>query len=264
VVAGQDDFAMLYEVVSRRLRRALSEGQLPDLLVIDGGKGQLNAALAADKDLSVPVKPSPGNEGAPFVEMVGLAKSRLLGAASLGTARVIGRRARRGEDGAAALADAAEAADRGFVSELARSTERVFLPGRKDPVVLRQNSAELFLLARLRDEAHRFAITFHRKLRRERNFQSVLEEIPGIGEGRKKALLRHFGSLKRVREASPEEIAEVEGFGEKQARAVHDFFHRDAAAGPAQPEQSVAEAEEVPVTATEDEIDAALAAEQDV
>jgi excinuclease ABC subunit C len=168
------------------------------------------------------------------------------------------------EAGASALADAAEAADRGFVSELARSAERVFLPGRKDPVVLRQNSAELFLLARLRDEAHRFAITFHRKLRRERNFRSVLEEIPGIGEGRKKALLRHFGSLRRVREASPEQIGEVEGFGEKQARAVHEFFHREVPAGaPAQPGLAGADAELTPVAATEDEIDAALAAEPD-
>ena len=92
--------------------------------------------------------------------------------AALGTARVVappGAAAPRAAS--AALADAAEARERGFVSELARSPERVFLPGRKDPVVLRQNSAELFLLARLRDEAHRFAITFHRKLRRERNFQ---------------------------------------------------------------------------------------------
>src|SRR5512142_1827324 len=161
-VAGQDDFAMLHEVISRRLRRALAEGQLPDLIVIDGGKGQLNAAVAAARDLGVPVKPSPGNEGAPFVELVGLAKARLLDAATLGTTRVVGRRAGRGRAGD--LADAAEAAEKGFVSELARTPERVFLPGRKDPVVLRQNSAELFLLARLRDEAHRFAISFHRKL----------------------------------------------------------------------------------------------------
>jgi excinuclease ABC subunit C len=92
--------------------------------------------------------------------------------------------------------------------------------------VLRQNSAELFLLTRLRDEAHRFAITFHRKLRRERNFQSVLEDIPGIGAGRKKALLRHFGSLKRIKEATSEEIARVEGFGEKQAQSVFGFFRQ--------------------------------------
>ncbi len=264
-VAGQDDFAMLYEVVTRRLRRALAEGQLPDLLVIDGGKGQLNAALAAAKDLGVPTRPSPGNVGAPFVELVGLAKSRLLDAAALGTTRVVARRARRGRE--ADLADAAEAAEKGFVSELARSPERVFLPGRKDPVVLRQNSAELYLLARLRDEAHRFAIGFHRKLRRERNFQSVLEEIPGVGEGRKKALLRHFGSLRRVREATPEELAEVAGLGPRQAATVHAFFHRPEASadepGPAAPGGAVpggaAADAEIVAAATEAEIDAALA-----
>ncbi|BDG06187.1 excinuclease ABC subunit UvrC [Anaeromyxobacter oryzae] len=267
-VAGQDDFAMLYEVITRRLRRGLAEGAFPDLIVIDGGKGQLNAALAAAKDLGVPTKPSPGNEGAPFVELCGLAKSRLLDAAALGTARVVGRRARRGapavHGGAAAeLADAAEAAEKGYVSELARSPERVFLPGRKDPIVLRQNSAELFLLARLRDEAHRFAITFHRKLRRERNFQSVLEEIPGIGAGRKKALLRHFGALKRVKEATLDEIAEVEGFGPKQAGAVFDFFHRpdapDVVEATADVPPGVDAAEAAGATATEEEIDAALA-----
>jgi excinuclease ABC subunit C len=271
-VAGQDDFAMLYEVISRRLRRALAEGQLPDLLVIDGGKGQLNAALAAAKDLGVPTKPSPGNEGAPFVELVGLAKSRLLDAGALGTTRVVGRRARR--EGALELVDAAEAREKGFVSELDRSPERVFLPGRKDPVVLRQNSAELFLLARLRDEAHRFAITFHRKLRRERNFQSVLEEIPGIGEGRKKALLRHFGSLKKVKDASVEAIAEVEGFGPKQARVIYEFFHRPEGEGAvaatdgdiaAEAQAATGEGEgaaaSVTVSPTEAEIDAALAAE---
>jgi excinuclease ABC subunit C len=117
----------------------------------------------------------------------------------------------------------------------------VFLPGRKDPVVLRQNSAELFLLTRLRDEAHRFAITFHRKLRRSRNFQSVLEEIPGIGTGRRQALLRQLGSLKRVKEASVAELAAVEGFGAKAAQAVWEFFH--------------------PAPPTEAEIDSALAEE---
>jgi excinuclease ABC subunit C len=269
-VPGQDDFAMLYEVITRRLRRAIAEGNFPELLVIDGGKGQLNAALAAAKDLGIATSPVQGIPGAPFVEMVGLAKSRLVDAAALGTARVVGRRARR----AGAVADAAEAGERGFVPELARSPERVFLPGRKDPVVLRRNSAELFLLERLRDEAHRFAIGFHRKLRRERNFQSVLEEIPGIGEGRKRALLRHFGSLRRVREASVEEIAAAEGFGPKQARAVFEFFHRpDAGAGAATGLSEGAsgaterdEAEEVvrvelTPEITESDIDAALAEE---
>ncbi len=260
-VAGQDDFAMLHEVITRRLRRALSEGQFPDLLVIDGGKGQLNAALAAAKDLGVSTSPVTGIPGAPFVEMVGLAKSRLVespgAAADAPPPPVAPRRGRR-------LADAAEARERGFVGELARSPERVFLPGRKDAVVLRQNSAELFLLARLRDEAHRFAITFHRKLRRERNFQSVLEEIPGIGEGRKRALLRHFGALRRVKEATLEQILEVDGFGAKQAAAVFEFFHRPDAPVPDVEEPVVEPGPAGAVEAggvTESDIDAALAAE---
>ena len=260
-VAGQDDFAMLHEVITRRLRRAIAEACFPDLVVIDGGKGQLNAALAAAKDLGVATSPVTGIPGAPYVEMVGLAKSRLVDAAALGTARVIGRRGRRSgpaAPGTEALVDAAEAQEAGFVSELARSPERVFLPGRKDPVVLRQNSAELFLLARLRDEAHRFAITFHRKLHRERNFQSVLEEIPGIGEGRKRALLRHFGSLRRIKQATVAEIAEAEGFGPKQAQAVFEFFHRPEEAAAGTPSENALPAGE-PVS--EADIDAALEAE---
>ncbi|HSB18660.1 MAG TPA: excinuclease ABC subunit UvrC [Anaeromyxobacteraceae bacterium] len=237
-VAGQDDFAMIHEVLSRRLRRALAEGSFPDLVVIDGGKGQLGAALAAAKDVGVATRPAPGNPGVPFVEMVGLAKSRLLDAQYLGTARIVARRGAR----AAGLADAAEAAEKGFVAEALRSPERVFLPGRKDPVVLRQNSAELFLLTRVRDEAHRFAIAFHRKLRRGRNLQSVLEEIPGVGAGRRRALLRALGSLKRIREASVEEIAAVEGFGPRQARAVHEFFHGPGAPA-GDPEGVLSEAE---------------------
>jgi len=257
-IAGQDDFAMLHEVITRRLKRALAEASFPDLLVIDGGKGQLNAALAAAHDLGVATKPVPGNEGVPFVEMAGLAKSRLV---DYGTARVVSGR-RRVRSAAADLVDAADAAQRGFVSELERTPERVFLPARKDALVLRQNSAELFLLARLRDEAHRFAITFHRKLRRSRNFQSVLEEIPGIGAGRRKALLRTLGSLKCVKEASLEEIARVEGFGPKAAQAVWDFFHPAEGApvpeGAAEVLVAGATSEEV----TEAEIDTAIAEEE--
>jgi len=246
-VAGQDDFAMIHEVVGRRLRRALGDGSFPDLLVIDGGRGQLQAALAAARDLGVATRPEPGNPGVPFVEMVGLAKSRLLDAAALSTARVVGRRASR----ASRLADAAEAGEKGFVAEGARSPERVFLPGRKDPVVLRQNSAALFLLVRLRDEAHRFAIDFHRKLRRGRNLQSVLEEIPGVGAGRRRALLRALGSLKRVREASADELAAVEGIGPRQAQVVWDFFHRPGGPSPAPDAEAP----------SEEEIDRALAEE---
>ncbi|MFL5419076.1 MAG: helix-hairpin-helix domain-containing protein, partial [Myxococcales bacterium] len=132
-----------------------------------------------------------------------------------------------------------------------------------DPLVLRSSSAELFVLTRARDEAHRFAITFHQKLRRARNFRSVLEEIPGIGEGRKRALLRHFGALKRVREATVAEIAGVDGFGPKQAQAVHEFFHREGVAAEGEPVTGLTEADAAdaePVTGlTEADLDAALA-----
>ncbi|OJT23695.1 excinuclease ABC subunit C [Archangium sp. Cb G35] len=177
----QDDFASMHEVISRRLKRGQEEGDLPDLLVIDGGKGQLASALAAAKDLGV--------EG---VDIISLAKSRDL-----------------------------EVHDRD--EESARSPERVFIPHRKDPIVLRQNSAELYLLARLRDEAHRFAITFQQKSMRKGNFHSVLEDIPGVGETRKKLLLRQFGSLKRVREATIEELAEA--LGPTLAERVHAALH---------------------------------------
>jgi excinuclease ABC subunit C len=177
----QDDFASMHEVISRRLTRGLEEGELPDLLVIDGGKGQLASALAAVKDLGV--------EG---VDVVALAKSRDL-----------------------------EVHDRD--AESARSPERVFIPGRKDPIVLRQNSAELYLLARLRDEAHRFALTFQQKSLRRGTVRSALEELPGVGEVRRKLLLRHFGSFKRVREAPIEELAEV--LGPTVAERIHAALH---------------------------------------
>ncbi|QRN94304.1 excinuclease ABC subunit UvrC [Archangium violaceum] len=177
----QDDFASMHEVITRRLQRGQEEGDLPDLLVIDGGKGQLASALAAAKDVGI--------EG---VDIISLAKSR-----------------------------DQEVHDRD--EESSRSPERVFIPHRKDPIVLRQNSAELYLLARLRDEAHRFAITFQQKSMRKGNFHSVLEDIPGVGDVRKKLLLRHFGSLKRVREATIEELAEV--LGPTVSERVHAALH---------------------------------------
>jgi excinuclease ABC subunit C len=111
----------------------------------------------------------------------------------------------------------------------AKSPERVFLLHRKDPLVLPQSSPELFMLTRIRDEAHRFAITFQKDLMRRRNFQSVLEEIPGVGEVRKKALLRHFGSLKRVRGATIEELSSVDGLGAEIAERIHTYLHGTAA-----------------------------------
>lgn len=109
--------------------------------------------------------------------------------------------------------------------EVTRSTERVFLPGRKNPIVLKQNSAELYLLERIRDEAHRFAITFHQELRRKQSMKSVLDEIPGIGEKTRKELLKHFGSLKKIREASLEELQNAPGIGPKTAQSIFEFLN---------------------------------------
>jgi excinuclease ABC subunit C len=167
-VVGADDFAAVAEVLRRRFRRVHERGDLPDLLIIDGGLGQLGAAAAALADL-----------GITDVDLIGLAKERLERDA---TAR-----------------------------ELVRRPERVFLPGRKNPVVLRANSSALFLLQRVRDEAHRFANTYHRKLRTRARLASPLDAIPGIGPRRRRALLRRFGSLRRVGEASAEELAAVPG-----------------------------------------------------
>jgi excinuclease ABC subunit C len=154
---------------------------LPDLLVIDGGKGQLASAHAAMKDLGVDT-----------VDVVGLAKSRDL-----------------------------EVFDRD--AESAKSPERIFVVGRKDPIVLQQNSAEMFMLTRMRDEAHRFAITFQKQVMRKSRVRSALEDIPGVGEARRKMLLRHFGSLKRVGDATIEQLAEV--VGPAVAERVHAGLH---------------------------------------
>ena len=227
-VAGQDDFAMLHEVITRRLRRALAEGAMPDLLVIDGGKGQLTAALAAAQDLGVADQArSRATRGCPSCEMVGLAKSRLLDAAALSAPPGWsgGAPARRRQR--AGLADAAERAGKGFVAEAARTPERVFLPGPQGPGGA---APELGRALPARPAARRGPPLRHhvppQAAAGPEPSLGVLDEIPGIGELRRKALLRHFGSLRRVREATAEEIARVEGVGEAQARAVWDFFHR--------------------------------------
>lgn len=109
--------------------------------------------------------------------------------------------------------------------EVTRSSERVFLPGRKNPVVLKKNSAELYLLQRLRDEAHDFAIGYHKKLRRKQSLRSSLNEIPGVGPRTKRDLLRHFKSLKKIKAAAVEELMAVDGVGPATAEAIHAFFH---------------------------------------
>ena len=249
--AAGDDFASMFQVLTRRLQRGIEQRDLPDLLLVDGGKGQLNVARAALKEVGLSLSDVP---------LAGLAKSRVLEdearfAARQGYAVTEAWAARAGPEpqvaqiahddvppgpdstsnpdvtsspGATPTPTSASGRSRKkgrFVKDsIERSPERVFLPGQKNPVVLRQNTGELFLLARLRDEAHRFAITYHRKLRRERNFRSVLEEIPGIGDKRKRALLAHFGSLRRIRAATPEEIAQVDGFNPQLAERVQRFL----------------------------------------
>jgi len=176
-VEGADDFAMMYEVLTRRYRRALEEHALPDLLMVDGGKGQLGVAVEVLREL-----------GISEVDVIGLAKMR--------TERDP------------------------FSEEVSHSAERVFLPGRKNPIVLKPNSTALFLLQQVRDEAHRFAITYHRLLRAKERLGSPLDTVPGIGPARRKTLLRHFGSLKRVYAATVEELTQVPGVTSAMAEAI--------------------------------------------
>ncbi len=187
-VAGADDFRMMYEVLHRRYARAKEDGDYPDLLVVDGGKGQLNVALQVLRDLDI------GD-----VDAVALAKTRV------------------------------ERAPR--AAEIARSAERVFLPGRRNPVVLRPNSNALFLLQRVRDEAHRFAVTYHRRLRGRERLRSVLDAIPGVGAERRRRLLRAFGSVKRMRAASADELARVPGISDTLAAAIREALDRLPPAG---------------------------------
>lgn len=178
-VPGADDFAMMYEVLKRRFTRAKEEGSYPDLLVVDGGKGQLNVAVEVLRELDIPE-----------VDVVGLAKART-------------ERDPRSP-------------------EVKQSDERVFLPGRMNPVVLRSNSSALFLMQRVRDEAHRFAITYHRELRRRERLRSVLDGIPGVGPARRRRLLRYFGSVQRIREASIDDLVGVPGISRALAREIQE------------------------------------------
>ena len=161
-----DDFAAMHEVVQRRYRKLLEEGgPFPDLILIDGGKGQLSAAYAA-------------------LEELGLANLVAVG--------------------------------------IAKKEELLFTRDREDPIALAGDDPALLLLQRIRDEAHRFAVTFHRRARTMRDLHSELDHVPGIGPRRRRTLLRTFGSLAGVRRATREELAaEV---GPKVADAVLAFF----------------------------------------
>ena len=176
-VEGPDDFASMYEVLSRRYTRALEEDDLPDLIMVDGGKGQLNIAQAVLWELGIEAP-----------DLISIAKSRL-----------------KPVSGAA---------------EKQRTEERFFIPGRKNPVLFPANSAALFLLQRIRDEAHRFAITYHKARRAKAAVHSALDDIPGIGPKRRQALLRHFGSVKAIAEANAEAIQEAGMVSRKLAEAI--------------------------------------------
>ncbi|MHB8830075.1 MAG: helix-hairpin-helix domain-containing protein, partial [Syntrophales bacterium] len=201
----------MYEVLSRRYQK---KERLPDLIVVDGGKGQLGVAVAVMKDLQI--------EG---VELIGLAKER--DEAPSGILRHASKAGHHAAylpvEGVAAGVGNEQGQYPASVSGKetpGKSEDRVFLPGRKDPVYLSRWPAAFFLLQRIRDEAHRFAITYHRKLRQKGELQSLLDKIPGIGPARKKALLVHFGDLGKIRQASVEDLMRVEGIGGDAARKI--------------------------------------------
>ncbi|HXJ21238.1 MAG TPA: excinuclease ABC subunit UvrC [Polyangia bacterium] len=259
-----DDFASMYEVLSRRFRRAREAGpdeettwKLPDLIVVDGGKGQLAMALAAARDVGIPV--GAGAE----LSIVALAKERddmtplalddqpappPVSAAPTASTPAPAPAAPTPATAspaptASTAATAGAEADKGDT----RRPDRVFLPNVKDPIPIRPSSAEMFILQQLRDEAHRFAVSFHRGQRRRLTLRSVLSTIPGIGPGRQRQLLRHFGSVKRVRHAAVDELAAVPGMTRAAAEAVFAHFARQPEEAPAPLGEARATAEELAI-----------------
>jgi excinuclease ABC subunit C len=174
-VTGADDFASMLEVLRRRFRPTARRDPLPDLVLVDGGKGQISSARKALEEMGVEVG------------LAGLAKGR-----------------RRGDH---------------------QVPERVFIPGRSSPLDLPADGPESLFLQRVRDEAHRFANRYHRELRRKRALTTGLEEIPGVGVMRRRALLEHFGSLRELKQAALEEIIAVPGMTRETARSTYRFLH---------------------------------------
>ncbi len=173
-----DDYGMMREVLTRRLT---GSNPLPDLIVVDGGKGQLNVALSVLKDLNIKL------------DVIGLAKEE----------RSFLLAARR------------------LKGKTATSEDRVYLPRRKDAVYLSAWPVALALLQRLRDEAHRFAVTYHHKVKQKNDLRSVLDDIPDIGPSRRKALLQYFGSAQQVKNASLEDLQNAPGIGKELAEKIH-------------------------------------------
>jgi len=189
-----DDYACLREVLDRRLQRVQSE-PLPDLLMVDGGRGQVGVVKAALDEA--------GHEVGADLDVLGISKERDEQSAVLRVKRSGGLKA-----------------------------ERLFRPGRSNPILLSPSSRGLLLLQRIRDESHRFAIEYQRDLRSRLNLTSILEELPGVGPGKRRALLKHLGSLRAVRRASPEELEAVPGISARDAAAIHGFFEALTAPDP--------------------------------
>lgn len=181
-VEEADDYGMMYEVLLRRYKKALEEDDLPDLVLVDGGRGQLSVAQQVLRELKID-----------DVDLLSLAKERI----------VEGPR----------------------FSRMGKTDEKVFHPQYKEPLVLGRHSALLHFLDRIRDEAHRFAITYHKKLRGKKTIKSVLGDIPGIGGVKQKELLKFFGSVEKIREATVEELTRAPKMNLKSAQIVYNFFH---------------------------------------
>jgi len=171
-----NDYDAMHEVLKRRFKKGEETCDLPDLLIVDGGKGHLNIALKVMKELNLIT-----------VDLIGLAKEE-------------GRH------------------DKGMTAE------QVFLVGAKDPIILKKNSPILFLLQQIRDEAHRTAIAFQRGTRSRALLSSELDTVIGIGPAKKKSLLRHFGSIKAIKDASAEELIAVKGISKKDAEKIKNML----------------------------------------
>ncbi len=180
----QNDFASITEVVSRRLKRGLEEGNLPGLLVIDGGKGQLSAAIKATRD-----HPNAS------LKVISLAKARV----------------DKNQDDKS--------------GRVRRSYERIFVDNEENAIPLKPGSAVYRILTHIRDEAHRFAITHHRKKRSNKFKNSALDEIPGVGTTIRQRLLEHFKGLEGIKKASLDELKRIKGVKESVAVAIHSKFN---------------------------------------
>jgi excinuclease ABC subunit C len=249
-VPGADDYAMMYEVLARRYEQ---RENLPDLIVVDGGKGQLGVALAVLKDLGIDgmdviglakerddltekigtdpcfQKRGEGPGAAPqqaagtesnFLESSGVEEAAEARPMVYRLSPSAGAEEKGGKAGGAAVSSAVQEGRGRHPETPGKGEDRVFLPGRKDPLYLTRWPAALFLLQRIRDEAHRFAVTYHRKVREKEDLRSLLDGIPGIGPARRKALLTFFGDVKRIRAASEEELRRVAGIGPDTVRRL--------------------------------------------